>query len=1225
MKVFLTIVIILFQFLVFSQKEEEYTLYLIGDTGDPILNDIDPVLSSLRNNLDRESKKSAIVYLGDNIYHNGLPPKGSPGREEAEKKMNKQLDNLKNFKGKVYFIPGNHDWNDAKKGGLKHINAQEEYIESYLDKGDIMIPDEGCPGPEVKKLSKNVILLSMDSQWWLHPHGDDEGFDKCSNKNTYEIIQELKDRLDQYDDKFIILAFHHPLFTNGPHNGHYTLRQLLFPLTELNNKLYIPLPGLGFLYPFFRTAFGAKQDLPHPTYQRFKEEVLDALKEHDNVIIASGHEHSLQYFFKGGNHYIVSGSGSKRTGLRKDKEALFASNKRGYSRIRFYKDGSAILKFVTIDKKGEKVPFSKTIIKKPLRAPKSVEPYVLSSFSNKSKASGVYSTSKFHQFLFGKTYREDWNTQVEVRNLNLSTEHGGLVPIKKGGGFSSNSLRLRAPNNKQYVLRSVQKGVVKIVPPKFRGTLIQSIFQDQIAASQPYAALAVPPLAKAAGVHYTHPEIVYIKEQEALGDFNEAFANALYLYEERPAGKWEHEEFQDNTKKIVGYNDVLKALRKSDKARINQKQVLKSRIFDIFLGDWDRHDDQWRWARSKVKVDGKDLHFYEPVPRDRDQVFFGYKGLVPRITKILSPELRKFVFFDDKIKNVKYLGFNARHFDRHFTNQMERSDWRKAAQELTINITEKAIDESIASLPKSIQKLRGKTYKRKLLQRKKDLVRYADLLYSEIAKYVNIPGTDKKDQFEIIRNPDLSTDVTVYDLNKKGKKTRKTYYRKFYYSETKEIRIYGLGAKDVILLQGHQENSILIRVIGGKGKDTVKDQSSVSGSRKMTRIYDSSLSDKSSLGTEAKFIEIKDASEHDFNREEFAYDATINLPLISYNNDDGLILTHLHNSQKYKWRKIPYGVNHILKSSYAFRSREFNLKYTGEYVRVIGQADFLMNIDVSLPSDRDNFFGLSNDRAFAFAEDEDYDKFKYRQQHIHISPAVQWASLNRLHKFTIAPYYEYANLTENEGKFISTTTIFETEKATNHYIGLGINYTLKKMNSSIFPTTGLDFSFDTRYSYDVGESGNGFLYIGGHLTAYNFIPLPQPFVWATRIGGGINYGNFSFYQAQFLGRNKHLRGFRENRIGGKSSLVWSNDLRIKLFKVPSKIMPFTFGIIGAYDYGRVWNKNEISQEGWHQAFGGGFWISPYDAAHLSFYFMNALSDNVDFDESTFSFQFGFPF
>jgi hypothetical protein len=35
----------------------------------------------------------------------------------------------------------------------------------------------------------------------------------------------------------------------------------------------------------------------------------------------------------------------------------------------------------------------------------------------------------------------------------------------------------------------------------------------------------------------------------------------------------------------------------------------------MLLGDWDRHEDQWRWSEFE-KENGE--HYFRPIPRDRD-------------------------------------------------------------------------------------------------------------------------------------------------------------------------------------------------------------------------------------------------------------------------------------------------------------------------------------------------------------------------------------------------------------------------------------------------------------------------------------------------------------------------------------------------------------------------------------------------------------------------------
>jgi len=48
-------------------------------------------------------------------------------------------------------------------------------------------------------------------------------------------------------------------------------------------------------------------------------------------------------------------------------------------------------------------------------------------------------------------------------------------------------------------------------------------------------------------------------------------------------------------------------------------------MLDLLIGDWDRHEDQWRWKVEKTKK----KNIYSPIPRDRDQVFYISTGLFP--------------------------------------------------------------------------------------------------------------------------------------------------------------------------------------------------------------------------------------------------------------------------------------------------------------------------------------------------------------------------------------------------------------------------------------------------------------------------------------------------------------------------------------------------------------------------------------------------------------------
>ncbi|MDA0714236.1 MAG: hypothetical protein O2867_09045 [Bacteroidetes bacterium] len=65
----------------------------------------------------------------------------------------------------------------------------------------------------------------------------------------------------------MVVVGHHPLKSNGEHGGRFTLKDHIFPLTAKFPNAYIPLPGLGSIYPLYRSMLGDKQDIQHRTEQ----------------------------------------------------------------------------------------------------------------------------------------------------------------------------------------------------------------------------------------------------------------------------------------------------------------------------------------------------------------------------------------------------------------------------------------------------------------------------------------------------------------------------------------------------------------------------------------------------------------------------------------------------------------------------------------------------------------------------------------------------------------------------------------------------------------------------------------------------------------------------------------------------------------------------------------------------------------------------------------------
>ena len=195
--------------------------------------------------------------------------------------------------------------------------AQEEFIEAYPGIRAAMEPSHGCPGPFYTVIEDQWLLIALDSEWLVKQGQRAEtDLSRCRFKTHDEVMSEVESIVANHTDKQLLVATHHPLYSNGSHGGYYTLKDHIFPLTNLESWMYLPMPILGTVYPVYRKIGNSSQDIPNKTYQRYKNDLLKATSEAKTRVFASGHEHSLAFFDQGDHLAIVSGSGSKKSPAR---------------------------------------------------------------------------------------------------------------------------------------------------------------------------------------------------------------------------------------------------------------------------------------------------------------------------------------------------------------------------------------------------------------------------------------------------------------------------------------------------------------------------------------------------------------------------------------------------------------------------------------------------------------------------------------------------------------------------------------------------------------------------------------------------------------------------------------------------------------------------------------------------------------------------------------------
>ena len=126
-------------------------------------------------------------------------------------------------------------------------------------------------------------------------------------------------------------------------------------------------------------------------------------------------------------------------------------------------------------------------------------------------------------------------------------------------------------------------------------------------------------------------------------------------------------------------------------------------MFDFFIGDWGRHEDQWRWA--SFKNDNEKI--FKPIPRDRDQAYTKFDGSWLK-TAIAVADLNHLQSFDNTIKDVTTYGFTARNLDRRVANEPSLKQWIGIAKDLQHSLTDAVIEQAIKQLPGEVFTISGK-------------------------------------------------------------------------------------------------------------------------------------------------------------------------------------------------------------------------------------------------------------------------------------------------------------------------------------------------------------------------------------------------------------------------------------------------------------------------------------------------------------------------------------
>lgn len=1205
------------QIIDFKENEIANRLILIGDTGNSVkgrtTDGLKAVQSYILDNAYRNAEQ--IIILGDNIYQNGMPPKDHRTRGEAEKRAIAQLDIFQKFDGDVTFIPGNHDWRHKIPGLIE----QKEFMEKYTDNDSKFHwkPDIGC-GLQGEDLSDDLYLLTIDSEWFLQNWDKNPDINRnCPRiKTRNQFIEEFETELKKNQNKTVLVAMHHPIHSSGIHGGKYELTKHLFPSDKK-----IPLPFLATLANVLRANGGiSKQDIQNALYQSLTKQFEKYAEKYGNVIFASGHEHNLQYLEAGATKQIVSGSGSKVSFAKLGRYSKFAYPVQGFAELTVLKNGASYVRFYKSEN-DKAVPVYQQQINPPHYLDEKID-YEESEAQYVTKA--IYEDislgdSKTYKSIFGEHYRELYFKKMKFEAVDLDTLYGGLKPIQLGGGDQTNSLRMEDKNGKQYNIRQIKKDAVQLLQSnvyedeylrdEFDHTLIENVLEDFMTASHPFAFMTVPVMAEAVGVYHTNPEIYYIPKQKALGKFNKEHGDFIYMIEERPQDDWLGTEFFGSpnhditsTRKFYGH------LKRDEKYKVDEKQYIKSRVFDILIGDFDRHADQWRWAETKTE---DKTHVFSPIPRDRDQVFASFDGGIFDLVRLLASFPKAYQTFSDDVDYYKWYSFNSRSQDRNLLRNSSKEDWIAAAEFAKEKITDAVIQNAFAQMPEEVRGEANDKLIATVKKRRDNIVNIISQFYDVIAEYQVVIATDKDDFIDLEYVNDHEVSLKIY-RNIKGE--RKDLFVENTYTDelTKEIWIYGLDDDDIFTVKGSNNSKIKIRLIGGHGKDTY----SVGKQRKViVHDYKSSESEFSENFNARKKLS-DNYEENVFLREKTVHNTRITVPKFGYNPDDGFLIGGLATFRHKGFYGEDYTTQHKINAGFYFGTQSYNLSYEIAHADIIGDFNGFAGASYTSPSFARNFFGYGNTSVNNQSDfGKKYNRVRLRdlQANIGLRRESKYGSF-----YELRLSYNALKVKRSGGRYIDAIgddlELMDADFFSNqHFLSAETTYQYESYDDKLAPAKGMNFDLSAGFTQHLNSSDN-FFSLNPSLEFFNPLSQSRRLVLRTQVQSQLRFKeDFNFYQAAHLGAQSGLRGYRRERFTGKQSFVGNADIRYVFNEIRTSFLPIQLGIFGGGDLGRVWVPNDNSNQ-WHNSYGGGMWINAADLVSGQF--------NLFHGKDGFHFSFG---
>jgi hypothetical protein len=747
-----------------------------------------------------------------------------------------------------------------------------------------------------------------------------------------------------------------------------------------------------------------------------------------------------------------------------------------------------------------------------------------------------YEAGWLTRFFLGSQWRDLWTTPIEAPILDLDSFDGGLRPERRGGGQQTSNLRLESGNGHAWAFRSVDKDPTRMLDPETRESALADIVQDLTSTIHPGAALVVAPLLEAVGVLHSTPQLAVMPDDARLGQFRPTFAGMLGLLEQRierdvPGGG-----------KVRDTLDLFVLLDERDSEEVDARDYLRARLIDILVGDWDRHLDQWRWVRFEGE-----RRVWRPVPRDRDQAFSRFSGVIPSLVQYYTKQITS---FHASYPAIDKLTFSGRFTDRRFLVWLDAPSWESVTAEIVARLSDSVISEAVHRLPAAMYARGGAELERLLRARRDGLAQASRDFYRLLAARVDLRGAEGE-TLTIRRMPGGDLEVAT-----------PRFRRTFHPGETEELRIYtprGGGVRDA----SSGASPITLRIVPADPRlpEPIRE----------------------------RYEPFRDWGQDLLFFPQFSYDST-----------RGFVPGARAQLTRYAFGLDPFSSQMNLAAAWSTGVNRPRLEYTAQ-LRTRSPLTGIVYLAYS-GIELVNYYGRGNETVIDPAR-SGAGFYNVRQEHLIAYPLLETPLLGPL-RGHLGAMLKHVSSVPATGTAASGAPGSQGTTLGSGELGLALD----TRSGVLAGTRGFRLQLIGRHTPAVFGNSDAFSKLRGEASAALGGRILTDVFLDLHVSGEKNWGRYPFFEAAFLGGasvppalnltgatiGSPLRGYDANRFAGDASVGGNAELRVSLGRFTA-LLPFRYGVLALGDVGRVFVSSESSSR-WHSAAGGGIWLAVFASA-----------------------------